>query len=189
MMPDGLPVNLNTNGHFSDTNANKRSITINTKTERGNDLTRRLGTISDIVIENFAYGVPERRRTHGNAHGCHCGQGRYSCVFNEAGVAINGEHMFVVGSHEMMPSTDNYIDETGKYVPKVWGKPRMTLLRGKILLNYGLLEQTSGSGKFIRAQHLLGHVGFNDSRMHRVAPDTLWAAVNRCGVGEQSHQR
>ena len=58
--PDGLPVNLNTNGHFSDTNANKRSITINTRTDRGIDLIRRLVAISDIVIENFAFGVLER---------------------------------------------------------------------------------------------------------------------------------
>ena len=58
--PDGLPINLNTNGHFSDTNANKRSITINTKSERGIDLIRRLVSVSDILIENFAHGVLER---------------------------------------------------------------------------------------------------------------------------------
>ena len=58
--PDGLPINLNTGGHFNDTNANKRSITINTKTERGIDLIRRLVAVSDIVVENFAYGVLER---------------------------------------------------------------------------------------------------------------------------------
>ncbi|MBI4281886.1 MAG: CoA transferase, partial [Chloroflexi bacterium] len=52
--PAGLPANLNTNGHFSDTNANKLSITLNTRTARGNDLIRRLVSISDIVIENFA---------------------------------------------------------------------------------------------------------------------------------------
>ena len=55
--PEGFPVNLNTNGHFSDTNANKLSITLNTRTERGIDLIRRLVSISDIVIENFAFGV------------------------------------------------------------------------------------------------------------------------------------
>jgi crotonobetainyl-CoA:carnitine CoA-transferase CaiB-like acyl-CoA transferase len=55
-----LPVNLNTNGHFSDTNANKLSITINTRTARGIDLIKQLVSISDIVIENFAYGVLER---------------------------------------------------------------------------------------------------------------------------------
>jgi crotonobetainyl-CoA:carnitine CoA-transferase CaiB-like acyl-CoA transferase len=58
--PAGLPVNMNTNGHFSDTNANKLSITINTRTARGNDLIKRLVAVSDIVIENFAYGVLER---------------------------------------------------------------------------------------------------------------------------------
>ena len=58
--PKGLPANLNTNGHFSDTNANKLSVTLNTRTARGIDLTRRLVAMSDIVIENFAYGVLER---------------------------------------------------------------------------------------------------------------------------------
>jgi crotonobetainyl-CoA:carnitine CoA-transferase CaiB-like acyl-CoA transferase len=58
--PDGLPVNLNTDGHFSDTNSNKLSITLNTRTPRGIDLIKRLVAVSDIVIENFAYGVLER---------------------------------------------------------------------------------------------------------------------------------
>jgi len=58
--PAGLPANLNTNGHFSDTNANKLSVTLNTRTARGIELTRRLVAMSDIVIENFAYGVLER---------------------------------------------------------------------------------------------------------------------------------
>ncbi len=58
--PEGLPANLNTNGHFSDTNSNKLSVTLNTRTARGIDLTRRLVAMSDIVIENFAYGVLER---------------------------------------------------------------------------------------------------------------------------------
>ena len=58
--PEGLPANLNTNGHFSDTNANKLSVTLNTRTPRGIDLVKRLVAISDIVIENFAYGVLDR---------------------------------------------------------------------------------------------------------------------------------
>jgi crotonobetainyl-CoA:carnitine CoA-transferase CaiB-like acyl-CoA transferase len=58
--PEGLPINLNTDGHFSDTNSNKLSITLNTRTPRGIDLIKRLVSISDIVIENFAYGVLER---------------------------------------------------------------------------------------------------------------------------------
>jgi crotonobetainyl-CoA:carnitine CoA-transferase CaiB-like acyl-CoA transferase len=58
--PQGLPVNLNTDGHFSDTNSNKLSITLNTRTPRGIDLIKRLVAVSDIVIENFAYGVLDR---------------------------------------------------------------------------------------------------------------------------------
>ena len=45
--PDGFPVNLNTDGHFSDNNANKLSITLNTRTPMGNDLVKRLVSISD----------------------------------------------------------------------------------------------------------------------------------------------
>ncbi len=59
-IPVGLPVNLNTLGNFSDTNANKLSVTINTRTARGILLIKRLVAISDIVIENFAYGVLDR---------------------------------------------------------------------------------------------------------------------------------
>jgi crotonobetainyl-CoA:carnitine CoA-transferase CaiB-like acyl-CoA transferase len=57
--PQGMTVDLNNSGHFSDTNANKLSITVNTKTKMGIDLVKRLISISDIVIENFAYGVLE----------------------------------------------------------------------------------------------------------------------------------
>ena len=62
-IPDPVPgfeQNLNNNGHLSDTNANKLSITLNTRTPRGADLIKRLVAVSDIVIENFAYGVLER---------------------------------------------------------------------------------------------------------------------------------
>ena len=56
----GFERTLNTSGHFSDTNSNKLSITLNARTERGFDIIQRLVTISDIVIENFTYGVLER---------------------------------------------------------------------------------------------------------------------------------
>ena len=58
--PEGFPVNLNTDGHFSDNNANKLSITLNTRSPMGNDLVKRLVAVSDIVIENFASGVLDR---------------------------------------------------------------------------------------------------------------------------------
>jgi crotonobetainyl-CoA:carnitine CoA-transferase CaiB-like acyl-CoA transferase len=56
----GFEPTLNTSGHFSDNNANKLSITLNTRTERGFDLIKRLVAVSDIVIENFASGVLEK---------------------------------------------------------------------------------------------------------------------------------
>jgi crotonobetainyl-CoA:carnitine CoA-transferase CaiB-like acyl-CoA transferase len=54
------PASFNTSGHFHDGSANKLSITINPRTERGGDLIRRLVAVSDLVIENFAYGAMER---------------------------------------------------------------------------------------------------------------------------------
>jgi len=45
---------------FLNTNRNKRSITINLKTESGKDLATRLATIADVVIENFSANVMDR---------------------------------------------------------------------------------------------------------------------------------
>ncbi len=58
--PEGVPAGLNSNGHFSDQNAHKLSVTINTRSERGLELVRRLVADSDVVIENFSTGVLER---------------------------------------------------------------------------------------------------------------------------------
>ena len=55
--PQDAPVNLNTNGHFSDTNANKLSVSLNVRSEKGLDIVRRLIRISDVVIENFSSRV------------------------------------------------------------------------------------------------------------------------------------
>jgi len=55
--PQHLEVGLNTNGHFSDTNANKRSLTVNVRSAKGMDIIRRLLAMSDIVIENFSSRV------------------------------------------------------------------------------------------------------------------------------------
>jgi benzylsuccinate CoA-transferase BbsF subunit len=45
---------------FLNTNRNKRSITINLKTEAGKDLATRLATVADVVIENFSANVMDR---------------------------------------------------------------------------------------------------------------------------------
>ena len=58
--PEGMTPGINSNGHFSDQNAHKLSITLNTRAERGLDLVRRLVGTSDVVIENFSTGVLER---------------------------------------------------------------------------------------------------------------------------------
>ena len=55
--PPGAATNLNISTNFNDTNANKKSITVNVRTERGLDLMKRLISVSDVVVENFSARV------------------------------------------------------------------------------------------------------------------------------------
>jgi CoA:oxalate CoA-transferase len=48
------------NPYFVNLNRNKRSITIDLKTEEGKEITRRLAKWADVVVENFRPGVMER---------------------------------------------------------------------------------------------------------------------------------
>jgi len=58
--PQDAEVNLNTSGHFNDTNANKLSLTLNVRTPKGMEIIKRLISISDLVIENFSARVLQR---------------------------------------------------------------------------------------------------------------------------------
>ena len=53
----GLEVNLNTSGNFADTNANKKSLSLNVRSPKGLEVVKRLIAVSDIVIENFSSRV------------------------------------------------------------------------------------------------------------------------------------
>ena len=55
--PQGMDVNLNTSGNFSDTNVNKKSLSLNVRSAKGLEIVKRLIAISDIVIENFSSRV------------------------------------------------------------------------------------------------------------------------------------
>ncbi|MDA0988752.1 MAG: CoA transferase [Chloroflexi bacterium] len=57
--PQGMEVNLNTNGNFNDTNCNKLSLTLNVRTSRGLDYIKQLISVSDVVLENFSSRVME----------------------------------------------------------------------------------------------------------------------------------
>ncbi len=59
-IPPGVEPGPNSTGQFADTNANKRSITVNIRTPRGLELINRLIAISDIVIENFSSRIMQR---------------------------------------------------------------------------------------------------------------------------------
>jgi len=59
-IPPGVEPGPNSTGQFADTNANKRGITVNTRSPKGLDLVKRLISISDIVIENFSSRIMQR---------------------------------------------------------------------------------------------------------------------------------
>ena len=50
----GITPDLNTRTNFNDTNANKKGITVNLRSEKGLDLIKRLIVESDVVVENFS---------------------------------------------------------------------------------------------------------------------------------------
>ncbi|PSP73730.1 CoA transferase [Halobacteriales archaeon QS_3_64_16] len=47
-------------GYFMANNRNKRSVTVDLKTEAGTEAARSLLEEADVFVENFAYGVPEK---------------------------------------------------------------------------------------------------------------------------------
>lgn len=58
--PKTLETNLNTSGNFNDTNVNKKSLTLNVRSEKGLAIVKRLIAVSDIVIENFSSRVLQK---------------------------------------------------------------------------------------------------------------------------------
>ena len=58
--PPGVEVNLNSSANFNDTNANKRSMTVNVRSPRGLDTVKQLVTVCDVVVENFSATVLRR---------------------------------------------------------------------------------------------------------------------------------
>jgi len=56
-VPPNVEPSMNSDGHFNDMHAMKRSITLNLRTPRGLELAKKLVAQSDVVIENFSAGV------------------------------------------------------------------------------------------------------------------------------------
>lgn len=59
-IPPGVEPGPNSTGQFADTNANKRGISINTRTEKGLSLVKQLIGVSDVVIENFSSRIMQQ---------------------------------------------------------------------------------------------------------------------------------
>ena len=63
-IPPGVEPGPNSAGFFADTNANKLSVTLNTRSDKGKELIRKLISKSDVVVENFSSEVMHRWGLH-----------------------------------------------------------------------------------------------------------------------------
>ena len=89
-------------GYFMNLNRNKRSLTLNLKSEKGKEIFKELVKKSDIVIENYRPGVMEklglgyedlRKINPGIIYGCVSGFGHYGPYSKRAGYDIIGQAM------------------------------------------------------------------------------------------------
>ncbi len=89
-------------GYFMNLNRNKRSLTLNLKSEKGKEIFKDLVKKSDIVIENYRPGVMEklglgydelRKINPGIVYGCVSGFGHYGPYSKRAGYDIIGQAM------------------------------------------------------------------------------------------------
>ena len=89
-------------GYFMNLNRNKRSLTLNLKSEKGKEIFRELVKQSDVVIENYRPGVMEKlglgyealkKINPGIIYGCVSGFGHYGPYSKRAGYDIIGQAM------------------------------------------------------------------------------------------------
>ena len=126
--PKSLEVNLNTSGNFNDTNVNKKSLTLNVRTEKGLAIAKRLIAVSDIVIENFSSRVlrkwglgyddlvkikPDIVYVSMSGYG-HTGRDHHYTTFGPVAQAASGL-TFLSGLPDMPPAGWgwSYMDDTG----------------------------------------------------------------------------
>ncbi len=126
--PQDVEVNLNTSGNFNDTNANKRSLSLNVRTPKGLAIIKRLISISDIVIENFSARVlknwglgyeelcklkPDIVYVSMSGYG-HTGRNRAYTTFGPVAQAVSGL-TFLSGLPDAPPAGWgwSYMDDTG----------------------------------------------------------------------------
>jgi crotonobetainyl-CoA:carnitine CoA-transferase CaiB-like acyl-CoA transferase len=58
--PPGIEVSLNSSANFNDTNANKKSVSVNVRSTLGLEVVKGLVAKSDVVVENFSATVLDR---------------------------------------------------------------------------------------------------------------------------------
>src|SRR5579864_623144 len=126
--PQNLELNLNTSGNFNDTNVNKKSLSLNVRSPKGLEITKRLIARSDIVIENFSsrvlrnwgLGYDELRRIKPDivyvsmsGYG-HTGRHHHYTTFGPVAQAVSGlTHLSGLPDNPPAGWGWSYMDDTG----------------------------------------------------------------------------
>jgi crotonobetainyl-CoA:carnitine CoA-transferase CaiB-like acyl-CoA transferase len=126
--PQDIEPTLNTSGQFNDTNANKFSISLNLRSEKGLDTVKKLISMADVVIENFSSRVMENiglsydqlKKLQPNiiyvsmAGFGHTGRHHSYTTFGSSAQALSGQS-FISGLPGEVPAGWgwSYLDDTG----------------------------------------------------------------------------
>ena len=176
--PQHLEANLNTSGNFNDTNLNKKSLSLNVRSPKGLEITKRLIARSDIVIENFSsrvlrnwgLGYDELRRIKPDivyvsmsGYG-HTGQHHHYTTFGPVAQAVAGlTHLAGLPNQPPSGWGWSYMDDTGG-------------LYGAICALAGLYHRNmTGRGQHIDLSQMVSSVALN-------GPALLDFTVNRRGA-------
>lgn len=96
--PEGIEHNLNSSPTFNDTNPNKKSITVNMRSEEGVAVIKKLVAISDVVTENFS---PRAMKSWGLGYDVLCGIKPDIIYVSHSGMGHTGRQ----GEYTMMGPT------------------------------------------------------------------------------------
>ena len=138
--------------YYMNLNRNKRSMTLNLKTEEGKNILRELVKKSDVILENYRPGVMEKlglgyeelkKINPGIVYGCVSGFGHYGPYKNRPGYDIIGQAMGGLMSTTGWP--DGEPTRSGTALSDVMGGISLTV---GVLAAY-IKKQQTGEGQMV----------------------------------------
>ena len=145
--PEGIEHSLNSSPTFNDTNPNKKSITVNMRSEQGLMVIKKLVAISDVVTENFS---PKALRSWGLGYDVLCDIRQDIIYVSHSGMGHTGRQ----GEYTMMGPTAQafsgmtHLSGLPNKPPAGWGWSILDDLGGTNIVNdvLGALHRRNRTG-------------------------------------------